>query len=224
MTILTIMNSDKKINNKEEIKKLSLKVFSPLMKETFDSGSDFIFSPTGNSMLPLLRGTGDYVVLRRSLSGYYCGDIVLFMRKNGNYILHRIVEIDNDGYVLCGDGQKTLEKGIQADQIIARVHSFYRYKESWIPFKHRKDKLSSFILREQNDINGKHFRKYNCQTSWCYLCYCHMWRFLYPVRRYLLLLIRTLWPIIKDNQDIPLQNDDSKTINGISQNVTKEKR
>ena len=79
-----------------------------------------IFVPEGNSMLPLLRPDRDCVVVE-ACREYDIYDVVLFRRKNGHYILHRIVGRDGAGYILCADHQYTLEHGIAASQILGKM-------------------------------------------------------------------------------------------------------
>ena len=65
-------------------------------------GREAVITPTGNSMLPFIRGGRDRVVLRKE-SDLAVGDIVL-VRTGGRYILHRILTIDSDAITLMGDG------------------------------------------------------------------------------------------------------------------------
>jgi len=54
-------------------------------------------------------------------------DIPLYQRKNGSYVLHRIVKVEKDGtYTCAGDGQTSLETGVKREQIIAIIQSFTR--------------------------------------------------------------------------------------------------
>ena len=79
-------------------------------------GREAVITPTGNSMLPFIRGGVDRVVLtlRDKLA---VGDIVL-ARFNGRYLLHRIIALDGDAVTLMGDGNlKGRERGRAADVI-----------------------------------------------------------------------------------------------------------
>ena len=67
-----------------------------------NEGREAIITPTGNSMLPFIRGGKDRVTLRRS-DGVAVGDIVL-VRTGGRYILHRIIAIEGEALTLMGDG------------------------------------------------------------------------------------------------------------------------
>ena len=79
-------------------------------------------------MLPLLVQGRDSVVLKRR-DGIPAKkhDIAFYRRKNGQFVLHRVMRICSDGtYVMCGDNQCVLEKGIEPSQIIAYVSEIYR--------------------------------------------------------------------------------------------------
>ncbi len=68
-------------------------------------------------MLPFLAGGRDYVFLQRPSNPLKKGDIVLFTRKNGDYVLHRIKHIKPEGYYLLGDRQTALEGPVEESSI-----------------------------------------------------------------------------------------------------------
>lgn len=103
-----------------------LKEFEAVIQEVLDSGGEFQLYPRGSSMLPLIREGRDWVMLVQKGKTLHHNDIVLYHRKDGSFVLHRIVKVRNDGYVLCGDNQVQLETGIQDDQIIALVKGIGR--------------------------------------------------------------------------------------------------
>lgn len=75
---------------------------------------------TGTSMTPFLD-PGDTVYLQLPDRPPEIGDIVLFTRPDGQYVLHRIVAREPDGsFQLLGDRQ-TLREHVPAGQILARV-------------------------------------------------------------------------------------------------------
>ncbi len=105
----------------------NLEEYVPLIKEVIDSGGEFRLYPRGTSMLPLLRQGIDSVVLVAPQKILKKRDIVFYRRKDGQFVLHRIVGVAKDGtYVLCGDNQTALEKGISSDMVIASVTAVYR--------------------------------------------------------------------------------------------------
>lgn len=97
----------------------------PLLKESLAAGRSVRFSPTGFSMLPMLRQGIDSVELSPISGRLKKYDLPLYQRENGKYILHRIVAAE-DTYSCIGDNQYTVEHGIRQDQLIAVVTAFYR--------------------------------------------------------------------------------------------------
>ena len=76
---------------------------------------------TGNSMCPFLH-PGDIVYLNR-YTELEKGDIVLFTRPDGSFVLHRIYQIKKDGtYLILGDNQ-LLPEPVPAERIHAIVTS-----------------------------------------------------------------------------------------------------
>ena len=102
-----------------------------VIEEVISSGGEFRLFPRGTSMMPLIREGKDSValVLPKDIKK---GDIVLYKRSNGQFVLHRVVKIKNGEYLMCGDNQYTVEHGIKKDDILAVVGRIFR-DESEIP-------------------------------------------------------------------------------------------
>ncbi len=92
----------------------------PLISDTIQSGKSFTFTAFGNSMHPFLRGGSDRVTLSPPEAKIRVGDIVFYQRESGEFVLHRIVNIKEDKFTLCGDNQYILEKNIKKEQFIAQ--------------------------------------------------------------------------------------------------------
>ena len=106
---------------------LTLAESEPLIREVTEGGGEFRLFPKGTSMLPLLRQGKDSVALIKAEEGLRVGDIPLYKRENGDFVLHRIVKIEKDGNLtMCGDNQTALERGIRAEQVIAKTAAIYR--------------------------------------------------------------------------------------------------
>ena len=85
-----------------------------------------IYTCVGTSMLPMLRQRRDMVIVRRPQGALRKYDVPLYRRDSGKCILHRIVKIRPDGYVLCGDNQWRREYGVTDRQIIGVLTGFVR--------------------------------------------------------------------------------------------------
>ena len=107
-------------------KVVSMNDLIPLMEEQMQHDGEVSFTPKGNSMLPMLRNNVDTVVLGKAESKLKKYQVALYVRDNGQYVLHRVVKTDGGSYVMRGDNQFVNEPGIRDNQIIGVVHSFIR--------------------------------------------------------------------------------------------------
>ncbi len=99
--------------------KLNMETLLPFIEEAFNRGKDFRIPVTGTSMNPLLYQNRDFVKIIKPTLPLTIGDIPLYRRKDGAFVLHRVVDIkDNGEYVMCGDNQFILEHGITDANII----------------------------------------------------------------------------------------------------------
>ena len=72
-----------------------------------------IYTNVGDSMMPLLREGRDLMIIEKRPQGR-CKkyDAVLYKRPNGRYVMHRILKVRKDDYVICGDNRWMREFGV----------------------------------------------------------------------------------------------------------------
>ena len=83
----------------------------------------------GTSMLPLLRQGKDLVLIERKKENYRYkeGDVILYRRvEKKQYVLHRIIRVCADDYVLLGDNCFSKEYGIRDEDILGIMTGFVR--------------------------------------------------------------------------------------------------
>ena len=77
-----------------------------------------VYRNKGMSMMPLLRQDRDLMVIEKrgdkKIKKY---DAVLY-KKGGTYILHRVLKVKKDGYVICGDHMRKKEYDVKDEDII----------------------------------------------------------------------------------------------------------
>ncbi len=105
--------------------KIELSDLWPLIDEVISGGGEFRITPNGISMLPLIRPGVDSISLVLPID-VKKGDIVLYKRDNGQYVLHRVMYIKKGFYVMCGDNQRELEFGITNEHILAKLKDIFR--------------------------------------------------------------------------------------------------
>ena len=76
---------------------------------------------SGSSMTPFLVPGRDTVFLARLQESVKRGQILLYQRDSGAYILHRVYKVRQNTFTMVGDAQTSLEPGIRPDQVIAVV-------------------------------------------------------------------------------------------------------
>lgn len=121
------------------------------LKEILAKDGTVAFTTSGVSMWPLFRHRKDTIIVtkrQRRLKKY---DIALF-QVNNKFILHRIVKVLDNSYIICGDNCLTKEYGIKDEQILGYVTQFYRGN-----------------------------RLISCNNFW-YRLYVYIWVNLYPIR------------------------------------------
>lgn len=97
-------------------------------QELYRTGT-MVFGTVGNSMKPLLS-QGKTAVVVKAYSGdgsekLKCGDVVLF-RRGEKLIFHRIVQIENGGYGVCGDNRWRVEHGVTEDRILGVMTAYIK--------------------------------------------------------------------------------------------------
>jgi len=106
---------------------------SPVMVECMEAGSEVVLIVTGNSMRPFLASRRDQVVLKKcDVSTLQIGDVPLYRRANGQFVLHRIVGLGASTYTMCGDAQTEKEYGVPSNRILAVAVGFHR-KGKYVP-------------------------------------------------------------------------------------------
>ena len=107
--------------------KVTMQELLPFIEEAFKNNKTFTIPITGTSMLPLLVQGRDAVTLKKCEEPLKKGDLPLYRRKDGTFVLHRIVDIDKNGnYIMCGDNQFLKEYNLEHSQIIGIVSEITR--------------------------------------------------------------------------------------------------
>jgi len=124
--------------------KVSMDDWMKLVSGRIAAGQKLQISPRGSSMYPLLVGKRDEVILTRLDRPLKRGDICMFRRYDGTYVIHSIHHIDHGNLYFLGESQIYIEGPIAAEQVVARAESFVR--------KGREYSCSSLWYRMMHEI------------------------------------------------------------------------
>lgn len=125
-----------------------------LMQEQLDEGKNVSFVPRGQSMMPMIKGGEDLLILRKHEGRLHLFDVALYYRRDIDaYVVHRVVGFKKDKtYVMLGDNNFQREYGISDDDVIGVVINYY------------------------------HKGKMHSVTSFTYKVYCEFWYYSRPFR------------------------------------------
>lgn len=136
---------------------ISEEVLFSAIEEQLAEGRQAAFVVTGMSMWPFLCHGRDQVIIEKcNPSTLKVGDIILFQRPTGKFILHRITRIKDGLFETVGDGNC--------------------FRDGWFDFLCVRAKVVS-LIRKNKTIS--------CD-SFCWKCIFKVWMGLFPIRRYLL--------------------------------------
>lgn len=95
-------------------------------EQTLQTEGVLFYRIEGVSMQPMLRQKRDTVVIRPPQGRLHRLDVALYRRNNGKYVMHRIVRVLPDGYVIRGDNCFFDETDITDREIIGVLTAFVR--------------------------------------------------------------------------------------------------
>ena len=123
--------------------------------EALETEPEVAILTRGISMRPMLREHKDIVIIERVTRKLKKYDVPLYRRPNcDRFVLHRIVKITDNGYVIRGDNLLYNEYDVTDNDIVGVLKAFYR--------------------------DGKY---YNCATSKKYKIYILLNQFCFPFKR-----------------------------------------
>ena len=110
---------------KKPVKRAEAENLMPLVLPMIESGKSVKLTVTGYSMYPLVSSRRDQVLLAKAET-LKVGDVPLFRRHDGSYILHRIIKEKNGVFATMGDYENKEEYPVTKEQIVAKAIGFYR--------------------------------------------------------------------------------------------------
>lgn len=138
------------------------------IKEILETTGKYTGLTSGTSMEPLIHHQKDNIIVVKNSGRLEKYDVPVYVTKSGKYVMHRIVEVCDDHYVIVGDNLVAREY-VTDDMICGVLVGFYK--------------------------NGKHY--VDCKKSRAYKLYSRIWVALLPVRPFLLLFPRGKYWILR---------------------------
>lgn len=95
-------------------------------EEELDKKGILVYTNKGNSMYPLIRQGKDVLIIKKCNTRLKKMDVPLYKRENGQYVLHRIVKVNSNDYVIRGDNTYSNETGVRDEQILGVLSGVIR--------------------------------------------------------------------------------------------------
>ena len=115
-----------------------------------------IYTNVGDSMLLLIRQNRDLLIIEKPNGRLKKHNVPLYKRDISQYILHRVLKVRENDYVICGDNHYSKEYGITDRHIIG---------------------VLTAIVRDDKEIHI---------NDWRYRLYVHLWCDFFPIRAFIL--------------------------------------
>jgi len=97
-----------------------------LVLKALETSGEFISRTRGVSMQPLFCQGRDLVVITKPVGELKKGDVPLYKRRNYDFlVLHRIIKVRENDYVIRGDNTYSLEY-VPKDFVVGVLKEFYR--------------------------------------------------------------------------------------------------
>lgn len=96
------------------------------IEQALDAYGFVIAPPMTSSMWPMLRAKKDSVTLIRPTGALGVGDVALYRDTDGLFVLHRVISLSPEGYILRGDRNIDADEPVRQEQVVAVMNSFYR--------------------------------------------------------------------------------------------------
>ena len=139
-------------------------------EEMLETRGYIVYTNVGHSMMPLLRERRDIIEIRKKGPGRCRKYDVVLYRRGEKYILHRILRVLPEGYLIAGDNNAFVERDITDEKIIG-------------------------VLVRVIRNSGKGKRREITPENKGYRVYVHLWCDFYPLRMGILRVRNFVWRI-----------------------------
>ena len=128
------------------------------IKDALEKEGVVITNPMGDSMYPMLAQGKDSIVVKKLCCPPKENDVVLYLRDSGKYVLHRVIKVLPDGYVIRGDNCCGNEYDIKDRHLIGVLVGFYK-KDKYVDCEKSKAYKAYIYLNRYTYYIRYPFRK-----------------------------------------------------------------
>lgn len=131
------------------------------IREILEKNGKYTGLTRGTSMRPIIHQGRDNIIVVKPEGRLKKYDVPVYQSNTGKYIMHRIVEVHDDHYIIIGDNLKAKEY-VTDDMIVGKLVGYYRKGKRYI----------------------------DCDNNKLYRLYAKIWVALYPIRPFTMFVNR----------------------------------
>ena len=95
------------------------------IKTLLQTEGRFVGTTEGVSMRPMIISGRDVVVIEKKTQRLKPLDVALYMRKDKDYVLHRVLEVTDSGYIIRGDNCYSNET-VKEENVIGVLTQYFK--------------------------------------------------------------------------------------------------
>ncbi len=107
------------------------------IKQILDEHGKYTGLTTGVSMQPMIHQGKDNIIVVKPTGRMKKYDIPVYLTPEGNYIMHRVIEVHDDHYIIVGDNCLKREY-VTDDMICGQLVGYYHKGKRYIDLKTNK--------------------------------------------------------------------------------------
>lgn len=123
------------------------------IREILDRTGKYTGLTYGVSMRPIIHQQRDNIIIVKNEGRLKKYDVPVYQLKSGKYVMHRIIEVHDDHYIIMGDNTKVREY-VTDEMICGKLIGYYRKGKRYI----------------------------DCENNVLYKLYARIWTALVPLR------------------------------------------
>lgn len=107
------------------------------IKEILDTCGTYTGLTMGSSMWPMLHQQKDNIIVVKPTERLKKYDVALYVTPRGKYIMHRVVEVHDDHYIITGDNLWAKEY-VTDDMICGKLVGYYKNGKRYVDCENGK--------------------------------------------------------------------------------------
>ena len=107
------------------------------IKECLEQTGKYTGLTMGTSMRPIIHQQRDNIIVVKNTERLKKYDVAVYQLKSGKYVMHRVVEVHDDHYIIVGDNLKMREY-VTDDMVCGRLIGYYRKGKRYIDCDNNK--------------------------------------------------------------------------------------